>query len=276
MMPTSGMQRQTPPQPKPQRVNPPFSRKLRRPSTTDADLQTFFALTGFALAISGVAWLIAKGRQLNRQRDFERKVRARKLGWTYVGTREGRVDYRFAGSASNIEWSMWYDGDRGDRSPTPKAHWQSTNLRTAQLSLVIIGRRRYQIESGIVGRLLIDVVTGVAQAVGGDRVRADKTEFYESALTLDEGRAGFRERYAVAVSPEMPGGWLDEELQAALLDWPKPQRGAYRGDDKIEVTLGPDGLQIVVQQMPEEFAFWNHLARLGEALAQRLSRLATR
>ena len=227
------------------------------------------------MVISGVAWLVVQGRQLNRQRDFERKVHARKLGWTYVGTREGRVDYRFAGSASNIEWSMWYESDRGDRSPTPKAHWQSPNVRTPQLSMIIIGRKRYQMESGIVGRLLIDVVTGVAQAVGGGPVRADKTAFYESALTLDEGRAGFRERYAIAISPTMPSGWLDDELQAALLDWPERKRGAsYRGDEKIEVTLGPDGLKIVAQQMPEDFAFWNHLARLGEALARGLSRLA--
>lgn len=170
---------------------------------------------------------------------------------------------------------MWYDSDRGDKSPTPTAHWQSANVRSAQLSLVIIGRKRYQMESGIVGRLLIDVVSGVAQAIGGTQVRADKAAFYESALTLDEGRAAFRERYAVAVSPEMPGGWLDEELQKALLDWPKPKRGAaYRGDEKIEVTLGPDGLQIVAQHMPEDIAFWKHLARLGEALAQRLGRLA--
>lgn len=238
-------------------------------------MQTFFALTGFVLALSGVAWLVVKGRQLSARRDFERKVHARKLGWTYVGAREGRVDYRFAGSAAGIEWSMWYDSDRGDESPTPKAHWRSVNVRTPQLSLVIIGRKRYQMESGIVGRLLIDVVTGVAQAIGGAHVRADKTEFYESALTLDEGRAGFRERYAVAVSPEMPRGWLDEELQAALLDWPKRKRGAsYRGDEKVEVTLGPEGLQIVAQHMPEDFAYWNHLARLGEALAQRLGRLA--
>jgi hypothetical protein len=75
----------------------------------------------------------------------------------------------------------------------------------------------------------------------------------------------------------MPRGWLDEELQSLLLNWPKPKRGpAYRSDEKVEVTLGPDGLQIVAQQMAEDFAFWNHLARLGEALAQRLGRLATR
>ena len=172
---------------------------------------------------------------------------------------------------------MWYDSDRGDRSPTPKAYWQSANLRSAQLSLVIIGRKRYQMESGIVGRLLIDVVSGVAQAVGGGEAQAGKTAFYESARTLDEGRAAFRERYAIALNPEMPDGWLDDELQAALLDWPKIKHGAsYRADEKIEVTLGPDGLQIVAQHMPEDFASWKHLARLGDALAQRLAKLANR
>lgn len=172
---------------------------------------------------------------------------------------------------------MWYDSDRGDRSPTPKAHWQSTNLRTPQLSLVIIGRKRYEMESGVVGRMLTDVVSGVAQAVVGGQVFSSKTRFYESATTLDEGGAGFRERYAAVISADMPSGWLDGELQALLLNWPKPKRGAaYRSAEKVEMTLGPEGLQIVAQQMPEDFAFWNHLAGLGEALAQRLARSAAR
>ena len=238
-------------------------------------------LVTFLLSIGGVTWLIAKGRQLQKQQDFERKVQARKLGWTYDGTRDGtrdgRIDYRFAGSAHGIEWSMWSDSDRGDNSPTPKAYWQSSNVRTPRLSLVIIGRKRYQMESGAVGRILMDVVTGVAQAVSGGNGRADKSEFYESATTLEDGRAAFRERFAVAVAPDMPRGWLDEELQALMLNWPKPRRGApYRSDEKVEVTLGPDGLQIVAQHMPEDFSFWNHLAHLGEALAQRLGRLASR
>jgi hypothetical protein len=119
------------------------------------------------------------------------------------------------------------------------------------------------------------VASGIAQAMSGSAGRADKAEFYESAVTLDNVRPAFGERYAVAVAPEMPRGWLDEELQRLLLDWPTTQRGShYRGDERVEVTLRQDGLQIVAQQMPEEFAFWQHLARVGEALAQRLGRHA--
>lgn len=242
-------------------------------------MSAFLVFTLIAIVSIGAVWVTTKSRQLRKQQDFDRKVQARKLGWTYVATQEGRVDYRLSGNARGIEWSMWYDSDRGDESPTPKAYWQTSNVRAGRLSLVIIGRKRYQMESGAVGRLLIDVVTGVAQAIRSDQnsLRADKSEFYESAVTLEEGRAAFQERYAVAISPEMPRGWLDEELQALLLDWPRRKRGAsYRSDEKVEITLGPDGLQIVAQQMPEDFAYWNHLARLGEALAQRLVRIAAR
>jgi len=31
--------------------------------------------------------------------------------------------------------------DRGDKSPNPRAYWSSTNLRTRELALVILGRR---------------------------------------------------------------------------------------------------------------------------------------
>lgn len=241
-------------------------------------MQAFLIVTVLAAAIGGAAWLFSFGQQMQKQQHLERRVQARKREWTYHGERDGRVDYRFAGAARGVEWSMWYDSDRGDDSPTPKAYWKSANVRTPQLSLMIIGHKRYQMESGTVGRILMDVVTGVAQAVSGrSEIRADKSEFYETAILLEDGPAAFRERFAVAVAPDMPRDWLDEELRTLLLKWPKPKRGApYRADEKIEATLRADGLQIVAQQMPEDFAFWHHLAQLGEALAQRLAGQASR
>lgn len=241
-------------------------------------MQTFLIVAVMTAAIGGAVWLYSYSQQMQKQQHFERRVQARKREWTYNDVRDGRIDYRFSGAARGVEWSMWHDSDRGDDSPTPKSYWKSGNVRTPQLSLVIIGKKRYQMESGTVGRILMDVVTGVAQAVSGNgEIRADKSEFYEAAVLLEDGPASFRERFAVAVAPDMPREWLDEELRTLLLKWPKPKRGsAYRADEKAEVTLRADGLQIVAQHMPEDFAFWNHLARLGEALAQRLARQANR
>jgi hypothetical protein len=240
-----------------------------------ADMQVLLVFLVFAAIIGGVSWLLVSMRRQRQQQHVERKIRARRLGWTYDGTRGGRIDYRFSGSAAGVDWSMWYDSDRGDRSPTPKAYWSTANIRTPELSLVIIGRKRFQIESGAVGRILMGVASGIVQAMSGSAGRADKAEFYESAITLDSVRPAFGERYTVAVAPDMPRGWLDEEVQRLLLDWPTTQRGScYRGNERVEVTLRHDGLRIVAQRMPEEFEFWHHLARLGEALAQRLGRHA--
>jgi hypothetical protein len=207
--------------------------------------------------VGGIWWLIVKGRRLRKEQDFERKVQARKLGWKYDGERGGRIDYRFSGNAQGVDWSMWYDSDRGDDSPTPKAYWSTANIRTPELSLVILGRKRFQIESGAVGRILMGVASGVAQAMTGATGRADKAEFYETAITIDDGRPAFRERFVVAVAPDMPRGWLDSELQGLLLDWPSTRHGSrYHGDERVD----------------EDFGFWMHLARLGEALSQRLGR----
>jgi hypothetical protein len=68
----------------------------------------------------------------------------------------------------------------------------------------------------------------------------------------------------------MPRGWLDEALQRALLNWP-PSSKHFRPEDAVEVNLGPRGLSIVVQQMPDDMAHWQHLASLGELLSDRLA-----
>ena len=237
----------------------------------------FLAFAFGAGVLGAVTWLVLRARRLERDRDFERKVHARKCGWTYDGQRSGRIDYRFAGTAGGIDWQMWHDSDRGDDSPTPRAYWTSANLRTPGLALVIIGRKRFQLESGTVGRLLMGVVSGVAQAVTGHEGQVDKAEFYESAIEITVGRPAFDERFTVAVAPDMPRAWVDSELQALLLDWPSTATSRmFKAEDSVEITLRADGLKIIVQKMPQDIAHWRHLARLGEHLARHLSQTEPR
>lgn len=228
------------------------------------------AIAMVAAVGAGVAWLVAWNRRREQQADFDRKVRARKLGWRYDGTREERIDYRFAGAHGDIAWTMWLDSDRGQESPTPKAWWRCENLRAERLSLVILGRRRFGMESGVVGRLLIGVVSGIAAAASGRESSPDKPAFYESAFLIESGLPAFRERFAVAVAPEMPRDWLDEDLQRKLMQWPVG-RATFKPEDAIEINLGPNGLSIVVRQMPDDMAHWQHLAGIGEVLAERLA-----
>ena len=230
------------------------------------------AFAVFAAVAGGIVWLVIRGRQLEKQADFDRSVRARKLGWSYDGTRDGQIEYRFAGEQGGVAWTMWYDSDRGDDSPTPKAHWSTENVRTPRLSLVVLGRRRHAMESGMFGRLLMGVVSGIAAAASGRESAPDKVEFYESAVLLEHPSTAFTRQFAVAVAPDMPRGWLDEDLQRRLTRWPEG-RGSrpFRPEDAVEINLGPRGLSITVQHMPEGMAHWQHLAELGQQLALRLA-----
>jgi len=228
----------------------------------------------FATVMGGFGWAVLKGREIQRRRDGERRVLARSLGWSYAGERDGAVDYRFDGDAGGVAWRMWYDPDRGDKSPTPRAHWHSDNLRTPRLSLVVLGRKRYQLESGTVGRVLMGVVAGVAEAMTGTAGRVDKTEFYDGAVEAGGLLPSFRERFAVAVAPDMPRDWVDDRLQSLLARWPAGGN-RFRSQDAVEITLSERGLHITVQRMPQEAAYWRHLATLGEHVAQRLAQAGT-
>jgi hypothetical protein len=116
------------------------------------------------------------------------------------------------------------------------------------------------------------IVSGVTTAVSAKQGGPDKSEFYESAVPLEEGSPAFRERFAVALAPDMPRGWLDDELQQRVMDWPAGRGGrTLRPEDVLEVNLGPRGLSITVQKMPDDMAHWQHLAALGEHLAARLT-----
>ncbi len=70
----------------------------------------------------------------------------------------------------------------------------------------------------------------------------------------------------------MPRGWVDDELQSLLTNWPSATGTAFRSEDSVEISLLTDGLKIVVQRMPEDFASWQHLAQLGEHVARQLVR----
>ncbi len=228
------------------------------------------AIAALVAVGGGMIWLVRWNRRRGQEAAFDRKVRARKLGWHVNETPGERIDYRFAGASGSIAWTMWHDSDRGDESPTPTACWLSENLRTARLSLVILGRRRYRLESGMVGRLVMGVASGVASAVNGGDGTPDKSSFYESAVPVGGGTPSFSERFTIAVAPDMPRDWIDDDLRRLLLQWPAGE-SAFRADDTLEINLGPRGLSIVVRKMPEDMACWQHLAAIGETIAAKLA-----
>jgi hypothetical protein len=91
-------------------------------------------------------------------------------------------------------------------------------------------------------------------------------------VVLEEGGPPFNQRFAVAIVPDMPRGWVDPVLQQHLMQWPPGPGGQpLKAEEALEVNLGPRGLSVMVQKMPEDMAQWQHLAALGDLLAARLA-----
>jgi hypothetical protein len=91
-------------------------------------------------------------------------------------------------------------------------------------------------------------------------------------VLIEDARTAFQQQFAVAVTPDMPRGWLDEDLQQRLLRWPAGRASsAFKPEEAVEINLGPGGLSITVQKMPDGMAHWQHLAELGQQLAARLA-----
>jgi hypothetical protein len=230
-------------------------------------------MVGLAALAAGCVWLYPREGGRRSRQDAERYVLARARGWHYQREGSGDIGYRFSGETDGVAWEMWLDRDRskGAGSRRPRMIWRTGNLRTAELSLLIIDRRRYDLESGAFGRLAMSAMGEIAGALKGRQVRPQRESFYERAMERDGGNAAFRERFAVLQTFSLPGDWLDEALQTRLQRWPGHGARRSRADASFEASLGPDGLQIEIRGTPTDTA-WQSLGELGLALSQRLAR----
>jgi len=147
------------------------------------------ALLAFVvLAPSGglLVWSPTPRRTNSSARDLERKVLARKEGWHYDGQRRAhRLPFTAVPMVSTGRCGTTATARQVAESACLLS---STNLRTRELALVILGRRRYQMESGPAGRLIIGVVSGVAQAMTARTARASPTSTRALSKSLGPSR----------------------------------------------------------------------------------------
>jgi hypothetical protein len=256
-----------------------------------------FVLVAAAFA-AGVFWLVRKNRQITEQRNLLFSVQARHAGWRFelnpawrsadvMTSAEGGVpprseeediEFSFEGAVSGWPWRMWHDSGRryrtGNESSMPTAAWNCDELRTPQRSLMILPRWKYRFESGrIVGAIEGAVnlfARAIAEQMGREASGDTRQAFFKRAVEIKGTLAGFDSAFVVLAAVELPGGWLDESLQALLLRWPVAGNPAGRGP-AIEAQLGPDGLHLSFQNPPSQsWPFWEQFGRLGSTLAERL------
>jgi hypothetical protein len=268
----------------------------------------FLFLLAF-LAFAGlIAWLFRKNRQLTEQRDLQFSVQARHAGWRYTTNPQyssmviegpgqamrGQaqdVPFEFEGGGAGAGWRMWYDTGRrfnpdgNDDSGGAVRHggaiasasWQCEDLRAAQLSVMILPRWQYRFESGRVVGAIESAVSLFVDAIGGSDGHDSRQAFFQRAVEIKGTRPGFDRAFVVLAGPGVPHDWLDDALQALLLQWPQATGHTTMPGFAIDAKLGTDGLRVnFLKPASDSWPFWEQFGRLGEALAARLAPIAGR
>ena len=250
-----------------------------------------FALI-FAAFIAFAVWLIRKNSQIIAERNQGLESEARQHGWNFSRNpsyrqvdlsaddiripraRADDVEFFIEGRVQDIPWRMWYDTGRRFHTTTDSsdsnasAVWACDGVRSRELSVLILPRWQYRIESSHAFGAVAEVAKAVF--VGDTDERDSRQRFFTRAIELSGTDPGLHDAYAVLVGREAPHDWLDQEIQSLLLHMPKPVTPAKTS---LVASLGSGGLRIDFQRPNvESWPFWDQFGRLGQALAQRLVR----
>ncbi|MCG6874451.1 MAG: hypothetical protein LJE97_05120 [Betaproteobacteria bacterium] len=204
------------------------------------------------------------------RRAAERARRVRDLAWDYDPSREGDIQYRFRGvSPAGVAWQMHYDSNRSSKSARPTLVWRAETIGAARTELGIGGRRMYEAFTGGVARMLL---SGAARVFGrlADGALHDLNEFVREARPLSAGSSRFRKDFVLVARDARYAGLVDADIERLVLDWPRSQGKRLAPDRALQLRLDQKGLHAQVQVDTPSMAVCEHLARLGEGIADRL------
>jgi hypothetical protein len=240
------------------------------------DYTVVLVIAGFFLAVIFVM-LWAKNQNAQKiARDKPqaalRERRARELGWRYDPTYDGDIRYRFSGSTRHgLPWEMRYDSDASSSSSTPKLIFEIPSLRVMQTSFEISQGKAFELMQGSGARKVASVAASIAWAVGS-AVAQDVISFYSDAKIQPQGSLRFRNKWKVmARNLADVSGLVDAETEDLLLNWPTTVERQFDPQGSVVVTRGPKGLQVECKYDSSDMPLFEHIVKLGEAIAVRLN-----
>jgi len=251
-----------------------------------------FALL-LAAFVACAIWLIRKNSQILAERNQRLESGARQHGWHFSPnpgysqvdasvddvrirrTSPDDVEFTIEGRIQDVPWRMWYDTGRRFKTSTSgsgsdaSAVWTCDGIRSRELSVLILPRWQYRIESSHAFGAVAAVATAVF-TLGDTDERDSRQRFFTRAVELTGTDRRLHDSYAVLVGRDLPHDWLDQEIQNLLLTMPRPLTGTNMS---LVASLGSGGLRIDFQRPNvQSWPFWEQFGRLGQVLVQRLVR----
>lgn len=217
-------------------------------------------------------WTRFGGGRTERERqarfDRERGPRAHAQGWRYDNRAEGDIRYRIEGrTARGTPWTLAYDSDHASSSSRPALVFRTESPARGGHAWQITHRKAHELRRSAAGR----AVTGtlVALLASLSRRLAQQREFMERAREVPAGSKPFRARFVLLATSADASRLIDSELERLILDWPQFKPSFSERDACFSAFLGPRGLEARLACDGPSFEVIEHLARLGQRLADR-------
>lgn len=238
--------------------------------------ELFLFLAFIVPVIGAVAYSIwwhryGGGKLLLRKQEMEaerRVTRVRMNGWRYDGTHDGNIRYRIDGATQGgLDWKIEYDSDHSSSGSTPKLIFLVETLNAPAYEWQIFDRWGYDLFRQGAAKMLLGGVAKMLAAMS--KSVALKTDFFYGAVELPAGSAAFCERFALIATDSRYADLIDADSERRILDWPAFKPSMSKKDNCFSAGLEPEGLRVQLYVDGPSFEVIEHLARLGQMLADR-------
>lgn len=234
----------------------------------------FMFLLIVAIMVAALAygwwWNTRGGGKLERDRqEAESRRRAPRMqmnGWRYDDTHDGDIRYRLHGtSPGGIKWTVEYDSDHSSSSSSPRLRFRVDGSTCEDHEWELMDRWAFDLSRKGVAGAVIGGIAAIGSALSRDMAR--KRDFFLGATARPLGSPALRERFVVIAASARYDALIDAETEARILRWPEFKPSMSKPDNCLSAGLRPDGMEVKLYVDEPSVAVIEHLARLGEALA---------
>lgn len=223
-----------------------------------------------ALIIGLSVWHKNRQESKDQPHAVQRETRARQLSWRYSGVHDGDIRYQFFGTtAQGYPWVLRYDSEASCTGGVPKIYWETTAVASSRLEFILSTAQGFDVLQNPLGRGLAAGVNLLNNAFGGTPHYAD---FLQSESTQMVGSARLRRKYKIrARTAREVAKLFDADTESLLLNWPRTAEKNFDPFKEIKITHDTKGLHIQFKYDTSDMPLFEHIVKLGSALAMRVA-----
>ena len=174
-------------------------------------------------------------------------------------------------TSQGLPWELRYDNGKSSSASVPKVYWEMTQLKANRKVFEISRGKSFEAQKNPQGQ---GFAAGAALMVGASS--PDELDFIREASVLPVGSRRLRERFKVIARSEADVAMLvTAEIENLLLNWPSATQAGFDPYRATKIICDSQSLRVELKYDTSDMPLFEHLVKLGVALADRVSGLGT-